>query len=392
MIKKMSVYVLMIALILSGIFINAPFSVQAKTKRVALDKKKVVVTVGSRKTVKLKNASRKVQWKILSGKKNIRVVKKSGKYKNIIKLQGKKAGKAVVQAKHGKKTYKIKVTVQQKKVQKPQSPAQGTPTAKPDGATGQIQETKEPEVHLVAQVLNDGLTTDDILQLKYYFDGPTDVVLMRDVGEYKLEIYEEGQWKQLEYREDYLILKRGGLVDFGLETLSWNTPITYNRYDFSKTYKDYRPGHYRYTVRFERHWSYKGVNPYEGKDISVEFDVTYPEYYITAKVKNPKIKNTDNLEITYTVVTESEKAYEYNTRPYCLVQYGDTVHDILPWPNEGEMQGETHTLTGSGSFTITVPVKECFGERPSGMYQYIHEIAGKEIGVIVYIVDDTEKE
>lgn len=76
-----------------------------------LDKKKITVDVGQTKKVKVRNASKKVSWKILSGKKNVSI--KKGKYD--VKIRGKKAGKAKLQAKTGKRKFIYRITVTEKK-------------------------------------------------------------------------------------------------------------------------------------------------------------------------------------------------------------------------------------------------------------------------------------
>lgn len=77
-------------------------------------KKSVTVMQGKKKTVKLKKVKKKVKWKVIKGKNKIKICKKSGKYKNKIVIRGKKAGKAMIQAKEGKRTHKIKVIVKHK--------------------------------------------------------------------------------------------------------------------------------------------------------------------------------------------------------------------------------------------------------------------------------------
>lgn len=77
--------------------------VQAKAK-MKLNKKKITVTVGSKTKLTVKNAGKKkVTWKS-SNKKVVKVNKKG-------LVKAKKAGKATITAKIGKKTFKCKVTV-----------------------------------------------------------------------------------------------------------------------------------------------------------------------------------------------------------------------------------------------------------------------------------------
>lgn len=78
-----------------------PSTAVSAAKKVSLSTKKLTVTKGKSKTLKVKNAKKKVTWKIISGKKNI-VVKKKGK--TAVTILGKKKGTAKVQAKIGKKS------------------------------------------------------------------------------------------------------------------------------------------------------------------------------------------------------------------------------------------------------------------------------------------------
>ena len=105
-----------------------PQSAFAAKKKVKLSKKAITVTVGESAKLLLKNNKKKVKWIIASGKKNVTLSKKK---KTSVVIKGKKAGKAKVQAKIGKKKYNCKVTV--KKVVTPDNDKQnnGKTTAEP---------------------------------------------------------------------------------------------------------------------------------------------------------------------------------------------------------------------------------------------------------------------
>ncbi len=81
----------------------------AKVVKPKLSKKKLELTAGSSKTLKVTKAKgAKLTWK--SSSKKTATVKKSGKYG--CKVTGKKKGKATVTCKvKGKKTYTLKCTV-----------------------------------------------------------------------------------------------------------------------------------------------------------------------------------------------------------------------------------------------------------------------------------------
>lgn len=83
---------------------------EAKSK-VRLSCSKITIKMEKSKTLKLKGTKKKVKWKVVSGKKNIKLTKKK---KNSVKVVGLLSGKAKVQAKVGKKKYTCKVTVKKK--------------------------------------------------------------------------------------------------------------------------------------------------------------------------------------------------------------------------------------------------------------------------------------
>ena len=110
--QKTLVLLLIFAMALSLL----PQSALAAKKKVKLNKKTVTVNVGKTVKIKLQNNKKKVKWTVTSGKKNVKLSKKK---KTEVTIKGKKAGKAKVQAKVGKKKYVCKVTVKNtKKVNK----------------------------------------------------------------------------------------------------------------------------------------------------------------------------------------------------------------------------------------------------------------------------------
>ena len=92
-----------------------PASEVSAAKKVSLSNKKLTVTKGKSKTLKVKNTKKKVKWKILSGKKYISLKKKG---KVAVSVKGKKKGTAKVQATVGKKKLTCKVTVKNVKTSK----------------------------------------------------------------------------------------------------------------------------------------------------------------------------------------------------------------------------------------------------------------------------------
>ena len=97
------------AALLAAISLIMPNQGYAKAKKPVLSKKKLTMSVGESKTLKVKNTKKKVKWS--SGKKSVASVSKKGRVK------AKKKGKAKVIAKIKKKKYICKVTVKVKKKQ-----------------------------------------------------------------------------------------------------------------------------------------------------------------------------------------------------------------------------------------------------------------------------------
>ena len=109
-------------------FTMMPQNVLAAKKKVKLSKKSVTITVGKTVKVKLKNNKKKVKWTVTSGKKNVKLSKKK---KTGVTIHGKKAGKAKVQAKVGKKKFVCKVTVKNADTNQNTDKNNGKKTAKP---------------------------------------------------------------------------------------------------------------------------------------------------------------------------------------------------------------------------------------------------------------------
>ena len=136
--KQMTACLLSFALLLGLI----PANEVSAAKKVSLSTKKLTVTKGKSKTLKVKNTKKKVKWKILSGKKYISLKKKG---KVAVSVKGKKKGTAKIQATVGKKKLTCKVTVKNVKTSKitPASPVTATPTTKPT-ATPTAKPTATP--------------------------------------------------------------------------------------------------------------------------------------------------------------------------------------------------------------------------------------------------------
>ena len=162
--NKKSISIILSLVIVFTSIPTISYEAQAKTKVPVLSSKKIVVTKGKTKTVKLKNATKKVQWKVVSGRKNVKIVKKSGKYNNKIKLKAVKKGNAVLVAVHGKKIYILKATVTDKKVIVPES------TTKLEEETTKVEQTTEEVVY--AKVTFLGLDENIVCTMEYQKGKP----------------------------------------------------------------------------------------------------------------------------------------------------------------------------------------------------------------------------
>ncbi len=104
--KKTITYILALCLAISLIGPVPIYTARAKTK-VKLNKTKVTLQVGKTVQLKLKGTGKKVTW--TSSNKKVAVVTKKGR------VTAKKAGKATITARAGKKKYKCRLTVKAKK-------------------------------------------------------------------------------------------------------------------------------------------------------------------------------------------------------------------------------------------------------------------------------------
>ena len=161
--KQLTACLLAFALLLGMI----PASEVSAAKKVSLSNKKLTVTKGKSKTLKVKNTKKKVKWKILSGKKYISLKKKG---KVAVSVKGKKKGTAKVQAMVGKKKLTCKVTVKNVKTSKttPAPPVTTTPSATPlANSTNDAEALK----NLIAEQKKQGASSElseDIQNSKQY--------------------------------------------------------------------------------------------------------------------------------------------------------------------------------------------------------------------------------
>ena len=157
-----------------------PASNVSAAKKVSLSAKRLTVTKGKRKTLKVKNTKKKVKWKILSGKQYISLKKKG----NVaVSIKGKKKGTAKVRAVVGKKKFTCTVTVKNKNTDKKKkptaTPGQSKTTPMPGGnktptntvaptntATPTNTTTPSPVIDPNLDNAPEGANADDVKALK----------------------------------------------------------------------------------------------------------------------------------------------------------------------------------------------------------------------------------
>lgn len=249
----------------------------------------VTINIRNTKKIKLKNASKKIRWKV-NKKGIVKIVKRKGK-NNIVIIKGINVGSTKLIAKCRNERYTFDINVKKSKKNKKSIDKQTVETTK----------------YTVEQTTNENTTKVD--------------------------------------RETTL------------ETTKISSEVTTNNFVENKKYK------------------------------------------ITAKLKNNKIKNSDNLEITYIVEENDGENCKYDIMPYVLLQNTDQERQeagdkseisvwriIKDYTNDFEIFRERKVINGSGTFDVSIPLEKYYGNLTPGLYQYVHIIEGKSVAVNFYII------
>ncbi len=142
-IQKVMSFTLTAALLLSTAL---PFSTaDAKKKAPTLNVKKANLEIGKKKSIKVKNTSKKVKWSVKSGKKFINLSKKK---KNSVVVTGQKVGKATVLANVAGKKLTCKITVKKKNIAETTPTPIATATATAPAATGTPLASQTPAAEI----------------------------------------------------------------------------------------------------------------------------------------------------------------------------------------------------------------------------------------------------
>lgn len=161
--KLVTALLLALAICVTGVIGNEA-SVDAKAK-VKISNTRITLTVGQSKMLKVKGTKKKTKWS--SSKKSVATVSKKGK------VVAKKAGNATITAKIGKKKYKCKVTVKNKKKQqntntvKPSTPSQPNTPNKPTQSTETVKPVtpNKPEQQTQGEIIRSNYSKlKDIIQ------------------------------------------------------------------------------------------------------------------------------------------------------------------------------------------------------------------------------------
>lgn len=142
--RRMLLYRLMTFFLTFSLIMGAGSVPASAKKSPSLSSKKLTVKVGKTATLKLKNNTKKVTWKVTSGKERVKLTSRG---KSSVRIQGKKKGKAVVVAKLGKASYTCHITVK-KGDSGNSSTGTGTDTSKPGSGSTPVPDnasTSAPE-------------------------------------------------------------------------------------------------------------------------------------------------------------------------------------------------------------------------------------------------------
>ena len=189
--SKLIVCFLCFALVLGMI----PTASISAAKKVSLNCKKMTIAKGMSKTIRVKNTTKKVTWKVLSGKKYITLKKKG---KTAASIKGKKKGKARVEARAEKKRMTCTVTVKNaKKSEKENTPKPSastkptvipTPSASPEQPSNSPSSSHDEDIvalkALIAEQRGRGATiSEDINSDEYSWEnGRLTGIFWQDTG------------------------------------------------------------------------------------------------------------------------------------------------------------------------------------------------------------------
>lgn len=119
-----------LSMVLAAAILLAVPGMASAAGRTALSTRKLTLKTGQTAVLKLKNNRKTASWKVVSGKKHIKITVLS---KNHIRIKGISSGNAVVRVNAGQNKYRCKITV--KASNNPTSSASPTASASPSAST-----------------------------------------------------------------------------------------------------------------------------------------------------------------------------------------------------------------------------------------------------------------
>lgn len=377
--KTLSI-LLTITLVITLLSFIGPSEAYAQKKRTKLSSKKIELTVGETKKIKLSRPSKKVKWKV-KNEKIVKIIKNSGKKNQTIKIKGLKAGKTKITAKCNKKKYTIKVTVYDVASDMVKPTVETTAVAE---TTTKVSETETTTVgepgKLVAKMGYTILSPSDNLKIWYKFDAPTDLVVGIDENPYLLEMYQDGNWVEIPIKSDYENIE-------GIIGVEYYNPFTLE-FSLEDVYGTLDPGHYRYTEEILDHHANTSNQPYDDT-ISVEFDIVKDseDCVITATTDDYMYEFGEDVVITYTVETDNQDLITtYSTRPGQLeYSFAGMWYSFKPTTAYQEYVPPTLSVTGSDTFEVSVPISTYYDNLLSGRYIYTTVIGDQKVSVEFYM-------
>lgn len=329
---KRKISIILIATLVTIMFAGVG-AVQAyvEAKKIKLSTKKVTLYKGKTKTIKLKYANKKVKWKI-KNKMIAKIVKKSGKKKNTVKIKGLKKGSTKLIATCGKKKFTTKIVIKEKKL---------------NNANKVNEEEK-----IIGIVTNTKFTYYGKLYVKYKLLGDTDETYFFGMAPGKLEILENGVWKSL-VKKPLVVPDVAAIVD-----KNSNGYLEVPLYD---SYEGLREGHYRYT------------HTISGIEVPVEFDF---DDGIDVVISNNKIAMNGDLTVRFSYKDKREFRYIKGIGKLEIYEDGQwtemkkIVKDVI-----SDLTGGTLTVEATDSFTLN----ETFENIRVGHYRYTVQITDMPI-------------
>lgn len=320
------------AIMVTAMGVHAP-SVEAKSLR--LSSKKVTLTVGKSKTIKVRGA-KKVTWKVTSGRKVIRL---SAKTRTSAKITAKKAGSAKVQAKAGNKKISCRVTVKPKN----QKTTVLNVTKVDDATVKKVHETlsqgNKLKIRISGGKQSERINTMD--RLKVAVSKHNEYGVRPQLSSHTTKSYTEweadselaGQYKWglllvkdfiSSHKNDYPELKKAAAESLAFKESQLKEKYKYEGDEWRQVFKEVT-GVYYNAKGFPNYEEYAHVNAdgnwdtynyTDGKTAKNSENELLPDgyYYVTYKIDGKEVTRTDEVESFFK--KKDWYSYYYNSTEY----------------------------------------------------------------------------